>query len=617
MRMRDLMADRGPDAAGLHLAPSIGLGARRLRITDLTPAGEQPMSNEEGSVWVVFNGEIYNFVALRADLQARGHVFRSTGDTEVLVHGYEEWDVDLPRRLVGMFAFGVWDAPRERLLLARDKLGKKPLFYADTGERVLFASDLKSVLAGLPATPALDPRALDAFLMFGAIPSPHTIFRGVWRLRAGEQCVFTASGSSTARYWQLSFRDRLDVDDGEAVTLLDRALRQAICRRLQSEQPVGALLSGGVDSSVVVALMAQLTDAPVEAFTVSACAGGPAGAPHARQVAATTQARHTVLPMPEDAGLSHWAELVWQYGQPFGDPSALPSYVAAKLARQRVTVVLTGDGGDEAFAGYARHPWKNRLARWQRVSPAVLCRALAASGERRLARRPYDPLGAALVDQNLPLADRLVRPTGWIRERSALYADGMVRELAGTHPNDYFHDWLAEADGETDLARTLYADYQSWLPDIMLTKVDAATMAVGLEARCPFVDEDIVQLAARLPDRTKVGSRRPSKYLLRRLAAHYLPSEIAWQGKVGFRARQGSVLRGHPEFVRRLLSPEQLACRGLLRAETVTPVVEEYLSRGRHGRRVWLLLWLELWMRMFLDGSLDRQTPWEQLLRGG
>jgi asparagine synthase (glutamine-hydrolysing) len=190
----------------------------------------------------------------------------------------------------------------------------------------------------------------------------------------------------------------------------------------------------------------------------------------------------------------------------------------------------------------------------------------------------------------------------------------MMRELGEAQPNDYFHDWLAEADGETELARTLYADYQSWLPDIMLTKLDVATMAVGLEARCPLLDEDVVQLAARLPDRVKVGGRRPSKYVLRRVAARYLPPEVAWQGKVGFRARQASTLRGHPELVRHLLSPGQLATRGILRAETVTPVVEEYLSSGRHGRRVWLLLWLELWMQMFLDRSLDRETPWDELL---
>jgi asparagine synthase (glutamine-hydrolysing) len=615
IRMRDLMADRGPDAAGLHVAPSIGLGTRRLRILDLTPAGEQPMSSEDGSVWVVFNGEIYNFELLRAELQAAGHVFRSTGDTEVLVHGYEEWGMDLPRRLVGMFAFGVWDATRGRLFLARDKLGKKPLFYVDAGDRVLFASDLKSVLAGLPGTPPLDLRALDAFLMFGAIPAPHTIFRGIRRLRSGEQAVFTASGASIARYWQLSFCDPLDVGDDEAVTLLERALCAAVCRRLRSDAPVGALLSGGVDSSVVVALMAELSEAPVEAFTIGSCAGEAGDAPLARQVAAATRARHSVLPMPEDNGLFHWLELVWQYGQPFGDPSALPTYAAAKLARQRVKVVLTGDGGDEAFAGYARYPWKNRLARWQTASPACLRRALARLGARRLARRPYDSLGSALADQDLPLGDRLIRPTGWVRERPALYTDGTVRGLGEIHPNDYFHDWLAEADGQTDLARTLYCDYQSWLPDIMLTKVDVATMAVGLEARCPFLDEDVVQLAARLPDRFKVGRGQPPKYLLRRVAARYLPPEIAWQGKVGFRARQASTLRGYPELVRGLLSPRQLAERGLLRAETVTPVVEEYLSSGRHARRVWLLLWLELWMRMFLDGTLQRETPWDELLR--
>jgi asparagine synthase (glutamine-hydrolysing) len=615
IRMRDLMVDRGPDAGGLHVAPSIGLGTRRLRILDPTPAGEQPMSNEDSSVWVVFNGEIYNFEDLRAELQGAGHVFRSTGDTEVLVHGYEEWGVDLPRHLVGMFAFGVWDATRERLFLARDKLGKKPLFYVDAGDRVLFASDLKSVLAGLPGTPPLDLRALDAFLIFGAIPSPQTIFRGIQRLRSGEQVVFTASGASNARYWQLSFCDPLEVEEDEAVALLDRALCTAVGRRLRADAPVGVLLSGGVDSSVVVALMARLSSVPVEAFTIGSCAEEPEGAPLARQVAATTRARHSILPMPEDNGLFHWLELVWQYGQPFGDPSALPTYVAAKLARQRVKVVLTGDGGDEAFAGYARYPWKNPLARWQSASPAFLRRALASLGERRLARRPYDALGVALADQDLPLGDRLIPPTGWIRERATLYTDEMVRGLGEIHPNDYFHDWLAEADGQSDLARTLYCDYQSWLPDIMLTKVDVATMAVGLEARCPLVDQDVVQLAARLPDRVKVGRGLPPKYLLRRVAARYLPPEIAWQGKVGFRARQASTLRSYPELVRRLLSPQQLADRGLLRAESVTPIVEEYLRDGRHARRVWLLLWLELWMQMFLDGTLDRHTPWDELLR--
>jgi asparagine synthase (glutamine-hydrolysing) len=613
VQMRDLMIERGPDAAGLYIAPSIGLGTRRLRILDMTPAGEQPMASEDGSIWVAFNGEIYNFGELRAELQSDGHCFRSHGDTEVLVHGYEKWGEDLPRRLIGMFAFAIWDAPRRRLFLARDKLGKKPLYYREERERVVFASNVKAVCAALPGTPPLEPQAIDAYLTFSAIPAPLTIFQGVRQLRPGEQAIFESGGMSQSRYWRLSFRNPLATDEREALERLDTSLHAAVARRLRSDAPVGVLLSGGVDSSAVAAVMARISERPVEAFTISACEGEPEDAPLARQVAAAIGARHSVLRMPADSGLDRWPELVWQYGQPFGDPSALPTYTVARLARQRVTVILTGDGGDEAFAGYPRYTWLNRLERWQERCPGGVRTGLASIGRWRLARDPRDRLGISLVDQSLPLPDRLVRSTGWLRLRPELYSSAFAEKLAGTHPSDFFHTWIEESDGDTDLRRTQYADFQSWLPDIMLTKVDVATMAVSLEARCPLLDEELVQLAARLPDQLKTAPRRPAKYLLRMLIARYLPPEIAWQRKVGFRARLSRSLREHPELVRGLLSPQQVAARGLFRPESITPVVEDCLVTGRNDRRVWLLLWLELWMRMFLDGSLDRDTPLEAI----
>jgi asparagine synthase (glutamine-hydrolysing) len=616
LRMREMMVERGPDAAGLHLAPGIGLGTRRLRILDMTPAGEQPMANEDDTVWVAFNGEIYNFEALRAELQKEGHRFRSTSDTEVLVHGFEQWGDELPRRLVGMFAFAVWDSARRRLFLARDKLGKKPLFYSESSDLIAFASTVKSVCAALPGAPPLDHQAIDAFLTFSAIPAPLTIFEGIRQLRPGEQIAFDAAGTAKSRYWQLSFQNPLALGEREALDRVGAALDAAVARRLRSDAPVGVLLSGGVDSSAVAASMARAAETPVQAFTISACADEPEDAPLARQVAELIGARHTLLRMPADSGLSRWTELVWQYGQPFGDPSALPTYEVARLARQHVKVVLTGDGGDEAFAGYPRYTWLNRVARWQASSPRPVRAALASLGHRRLARDPRDRLGISLVNQSLPLADRLARSTGWLRQRQALYSPGFVARLAGHHPSVFFHEWLAEADGATDLARTQYADFQSWLPDIMLTKVDVATMAASLEARCPLLDEALIQLAARLPERFKTAPRRPAKYLLRRLIARDLPPEIAWQRKVGFRARLGRSLRDYPHLVRGLLSPRQVAERGLFQPEAVTPVVEEFLATERHGRRIWLLLWLEVWMRMFLDGSVDRETPLEAICAG-
>lgn len=614
IRMRDLMTDRGPDAGGLYVAPFIGLGTRRLRVLDLSAVGEQPMCNEDGTVWVAFNGEIYNFADLRAELIQKGHCFNSSGDTEVLVHGYEEWGDALPERLVGMFAFGIWDVRRQRLLLAGDKLGKKPLFYADTGDRVLFASDIKSVLAALPATPPMDAAGLDSFLMFGAVPPPHTIFKGIKRLRPGERATFDSESATVTRYWRLSFRDPLDITEPEAVKALEDALRTAVGRRLQSDVPLGALLSGGVDSSVVVALMTQVSTSQVETFTITSGGALAAGAEMAGEIARLNGARHEVLLMPQDHGLSDLPELVWQYGQPFGDPSALPTYAAAKLARSRVTVALTGDGGDEAFGGYAHHAWKNKIARWQSSTPSCLRSGLAAVGRRVLAGDPFSGLGACLVDQDLPLAERLVRSFGWIKRRQGLYSATVERQLAETHPNDYFRDWLTEGDGETDLALTLHTDYQCWLPGVILPKVDVATMAVGLEARCPLLDEDVVQLVAKMPDRLKINGKRPAKYLLRQLAARHLPQDVASQKKVGFLTRQGKALRGHPEFLRRLLSPEQCAIRDVLNPQTVAPVVEDFIATGRQSRQVWLLAWLELWMRMFLDRSINRHTPWRELV---
>ncbi len=601
-RMRDVMVNRGPDAAGLYLDGYVGLGHRRLAIIDLSPAGDQPMTNEDGRVRVVFNGEIYNFQPLRQGLIERGHRFRSRSDTEALVHGYEEWGTGLFERLRGMFAVAIWDAARRELVLARDHFGKKPLFYLTTDSAVYFASDIKSIIAVAPISLSLNAAALDAYLFHMSPTQEHCIFREVRKVKPAHYMVFSGEGRRESRYWIPRFAPKLRLSEGDALDEMDRLLREAVNRRLVADVPLGALLSGGVDSGVVTALMSQLSDEPVKTFTVTFSEHEYSEAEYARRVAARHGTdHHTLLLTPEI--LEILPSLVWEYGEPFADSSAVPLYYVTKAARQYVKVALTGDGGDELFGGYA----SARASYFaQKVASCVPNGILRLLGE---SRGPLAPRGRLRTLIRYSAREPALRHDFSLAfsgaHKARLYTEEFVKMLGDHDPWRIFTQHDAIVAGMELMDQTLFQTIMTRLPNDYLIKVDVASMKNSLELRSPFLDLDLSLFSEKLePGLKNRGGKQ--KYLLKKLAERYLPRETIYRVKRGFElpvkhwlrtelrgCLQGMVLQGHALE------------RGWFRREYVGQLVQEHLSeREDHSHRLWALLWLEIWFRLFVDRTM-------------
>jgi asparagine synthase (glutamine-hydrolysing) len=605
---------RGPDEEGYYLSCSAGLGQRRLSIIDLS-GGRQPMSNEDGTVWVTFNGEIYNFRDLRAPLERRGHRFASHSDTEVIVHSYEEYGPACLRQFRGMFAFALWDQGRQTLLLARDRLGKKPLFYAQADGQFVFASELQALLQHPGVGKDLDLTAVDDYLTYGYIPGPKTIFQKVYKLPPAHYLTLKAdegrppgAGWKTERYWQLEYRPKLNVNDEDAAEGLLEVLTEAVRLRLVADVPVGALLSGGVDSSLVVALMSRLSDRPVKTFSIGFEEEDFSELPYARRVARKYGTDHHEFIVRANA-LEVLPTLVRHYGEPYADSSAVPTYYLARLTRQHVKVALNGDGADEAFAGYERYLASALAAAYGRV-PWLLRRGL------------IEPL-AALVPDSLPRRNRLRqakrflqvatqplarRHLAWVSyftpgQKQELYTPEFRGLLAGYEGQRWLLSLLEAAchnDGEP-LDALLDADVHSYLPYDLLVKMDIATMANGLEARSPFLDQEVMEFTARLPKRQKLRGWT-LKYLLKKVGKELLPGENLKRRKMGFGIPVGSWMRGElrPYLEEVLLSPRARA-RGYFRPQAVRQLLRAHVEgKQDYSFQLWALLWLELWHREFL-----------------
>jgi asparagine synthase (glutamine-hydrolysing) len=608
------LAHRGPDDQGVHIDRNAGLGQRRLSIIDLS-CGRQPMGNEDGTVWVSFNGEIYNFPTLRAELEARGHRFATHSDTEVIVHAYEEYGTGCLSRFRGMFAFAVWDQRQRRLFLARDRVGKKPLFYTRSDGQFVFASELQALLLHPGVRRELDPAAVDDYLTYGYIPAPGTAFQGVFKLPPAHFLTLDVpeddpgvADERVERYWSLDYTPKLELDEEAAAEGLLEILTEAVRLRMIADVPLGALLSGGVDSSLVVALMSQLTDRPVKTFSVGFEEKAFNELPYARLVAQRYGTDHHELVVRAGA-LEVLPTLVRHYGEPFADSSAIPSYHVARLTRQHVTVALNGDGGDESFAGYERYLASGLAERYQGIPRAVrvgMIEPLAGLIPGTLPRRSR--LGQAkrfLQVAAQPIARRYLR---WVtyftaEQRQGLYTPEFRTHLAG-HDGDA---WLLRqfdamgCDGGDRLDALLATDVRSYLPYDLLVKMDIATMACSLEARSPLLDHKVMEFAARLPARFKL--RGPMlKYLLKKIARKLLPAENLNRRKMGFGIPVGDWMRGElrPLLDDVLLSPEALA-RGYFRPEVVQRLVREN-AEGTHDHtyQIWSLLWFELWHREYL-----------------
>jgi asparagine synthase (glutamine-hydrolysing) len=601
--MCDAITHRGPDDEGFYVKDGAGLGMRRLSIIDIT-GGHQPIHNEEQNIWVVFNGEIYNFPELRHGLEARGHRFYTRSDTEVIVHLYEELGADCVRQLRGMFAIALWDERCKKLLLARDRLGKKPLHYALEKERLLFGSEIKSLLAAAPGLADVDNEALLSYFQFGYIPDPLTAFQKIRKLPPGHLLEFEAGKILLRSYWDLPTYGTLDPDsEDECLYDLERRLEEAVRIRLVSDVPLGALLSGGVDSSTIVALMARVHSGPVKTFSIGFPNEGFNETAHAREVAQRFGTDHHEFMVEADFTetldrLTHMLE------EPFGDSSILPTYHVSRLARQHVTVALSGDGGDELFAGYDRYQINLRRKVFEKI-PAWIGRAY------RKHVYPYLPNGTPGrkfgYNVSLGTRDRYIDNLSYLpadfRER-AIFSNDFL-QVANRHPRpaDLCRKYYDEASADDELSRMQYLDTKMYLPADVLTKVDRMSMAVSLEVRCPLLDHEFVEWSASLAPRWKLRMGQ-SKYALKKLAERLgVPSRTVHRPKQGFAMPLVHWFRKELKsgIGQILLEPGSIA-RGYFNPAGVRTLLDEHW-RGRrdHSGSLWILLMFELWHRNFLD----------------
>ncbi|HEX8969751.1 MAG TPA: asparagine synthase (glutamine-hydrolyzing), partial [Chloroflexota bacterium] len=538
-RMNDALRHRGPDGEGLFWSDTVGLAMRRLAIIDVA-GGDQPIFNEDGSVCVVFNGEIYNFLDLRDALQKQGHHFATHSDTEVVVHAYEEYGVECIERLWGMFALAVWDSRQNRLLLARDRLGKKPLaYYQEPAQGGLaFASELYALLAH-PAVPRdIDPRAIDDYLTYLYVPAPTSAFRDVRKLPPGHRLIWQHGRITVEPYWTVRFGDKLALSEDEAVERFGALLRDAVRRRLIADVPLGAFLSGGMDSSSIVAEMAELSSTPVKTFSIGFGERDYDELAFARQVAQRFGTEHHEM-VVEPRALDVLPTLVRHYGEPYGDSSAIPTYYVARLTRQHVTVALNGDGGDELLAGYERH-WAARIAARYDTIPRFVRHGLIRPlipllpeprHRRAFARRAKRFMAAA----HLPVFDRYLHWVGAYTpaHKASLYTADFAELLGGHDAGAWLRDALAPEPRLDPVDAVLRADTLLYLPEDLLVKVDIASMANSLEARSPLLDHRLVEFCAALPSSYKLRGRT-SKWLLRRLMRDRLPADVLIRPKMGF-----------------------------------------------------------------------------------
>jgi asparagine synthase (glutamine-hydrolysing) len=613
---------RGPDDSGLFFddACGVGLGHRRLSVIDLTEAGHQPMSSDDGYVHIVYNGEVYNFPEIRKVLKRKGHGFRSGTDSEVILKAYLEWGVDCLERFVGMFAFAVWDGRKRRLFLARDRLGIKPLYYYYGENTFLFASELKAIMAFKLFDKAIDVDALPLFLHYQYIPAPRTIFRNTYKLLPGHYLVYEDEKVTSHPYWghaEVSGdSSHAGLSEEEQVVELDHLLTQAVSDRLISDVPLGALLSGGIDSSLVVALMQKVNDSPVKTFSIGFREAGYDEAPWASKVARHLGTDHTELYVTPKKALGIISLLPEIYDEPFADSSAIPTFLVCRLARSRVTVALTGDGGDEQFSGYVRY-WSTRsMATGLQRFPGSFRKALGTllGGIRSdWIERCYLPW-RHLLPQRFRVANF---PDKWqklislldqsqiqdlYRMTICLWSEHELRLLVGRElPQSRYEQTFRETDGWPLLSRLMQVDKKTYLPDAMLHKVDRASMAVSLEVRVPLLDHRVVEYTSRIPDSLKY-KRGVAKYLLKKLLNRYVPRPFFERPKMGFGVPIGRWLRDElKELLLTYLSRERLKGEGFFDHTFVEKKVQEHLSgQVDHKYRLWSLLMWQMWRERWL-----------------
>jgi asparagine synthase (glutamine-hydrolysing) len=612
-RMADAIRHRGPDDQGVHVDGQVGLGHRRLSIIDLSPRGRQPMSNEDGSIWISFNGEIYNYQELRVDLIKHGHRFRSDTDTEAIVHLYEEEGVNCLRRLNGMFAFALWDSRARRLLLARDRLGIKPLFYYQDGDKLLFGSEIKSILCDPSVDRQVNVEALHHFLSFNYMAAPLTMFQGVRQLLPAHYLVVEEGRVSVTEYWDLRFPDGGPTHkDSYYLERVEELFKRAVRRMLVSDVPFGAFLSGGLDSSAVTTFMSQMLEQPVNTFSIGFAEATYSELDYARLVARHCATRHHEQIVSPDTLPDLLPRLVWHGEEPTADASMVPVYYVSRLARQHVTMVLSGDGSDEIFAGYETYTAYYAGDIYRRL-PLFLRRRIISELVKRL------PVSNAKLSFRYK-AGRFVRGANFAPEQGhfywrlildedqkrALYADRLERQLQAVDTfQATYARYFQKTTARDPLNRLLYVDTRFYLPNDMLVKVDRMSMANSLEVRVPFLDHELVECLAEVPPSLKLRYFVQTKYLLKSLMRNRLPHRVVHRQKQGFNIPVGAWIR-EPlrSFVQDILSDAGVRRMGFFKPAAVRQLLSDHFTRkADYGYEIWGLLVFVLWWEAFIEGK--------------
>ena len=605
-RMCAAIRHRGPDDDGFYLNGAVGLGMRRLSIIDVK-GGQQPIHNQDRTAWIVFNGEIYNYLELRDNLEKLGHTFYTNSDTEAIIHAYDRYGADCTKYLRGLFAFAIWDERTQELFLARDRVGKKPILYSLVNGQLIFGSEFSALLLHPDIGRDIDAEALDHYLSFMCVPAPLTAYRAIRKLEPGHTLRWRKGEIKTERYWQPDFSKKVDISEQEAGEHVIEILRDAVKVRLMSEVTLGAFLSGGIDSSAVVALMSEESSAPVKTFSIGFEEQDFSELHHARRVAEHVGADHHEFIVRPDA-LEVLPILVEHYGEPYADSSAIPTYYVARETRKHVTVALNGDGGDESFAGYERYA-AMRLAENYHSIPAVLRDSivkqvigLLPSSETKRSR--VRDVKRFIQAASLPKTERYLRWVSFFdaQAKKNLYSENFQRQTQNVSPASMLDPWFARANGSGVVDAALLTDIMTYLPNDLLVKVDIATMALSLEARSPFLDHHVIEFAASLPEKFKLRGLT-TKYLLKRVLKKLLPAENLDRRKMGFGVPIGRWFRGKLQpFLRETLLSERALNRGLFKPEAVKQLVELHTRCEKdYSHQLWTLLMLELWFERFID----------------
>ncbi len=603
-KMCDVIKHRGPDDEGQYVHDNVGLGMRRLSIIDLS-SGHQPIFNEDRSMAIVFNGEIYNHKDIRKDLEPKGHVFTTHTDTEVIIHAYEEWGVDCVQKLNGMFGFAIWDGRKDRLFLARDRLGIKPMYYYVDDNQLAFGSELKSIVQLDSVPREIEPKALDTFLTLEYIPSPYSIFKNIFKLPPGHWMLYENGETKIRQYWQLNYQ-RSHASTAELERRLEELLEDAVNIRLMSDVPLGAFLSGGLDSSSIVAMMSRRQKDQVKSFSIGFDEATYNELPYARAIAEKFKTEHfEEIITPDAASLTE--KILWMLDEPFGDFSVFPTYLVSEMARKNVTVVLSGDGGDELLAGYDTYIAQGVARRYAKL-PAFLRKgaiepivnALPPTEKKKgfINKSKRFIEGARLPD--------FLQHVRWMiflqsAEKDLLYSSDFSRSLNGYNSHGFIQEYFSQVTSSDPLDQMEYVDIKSYLVDDILVKVDRMSMANSLEARVPFLDHRFVEFAATIPSELRLNGKR-TKHILKSSLQHELPMNIIERGKEGFSIPIKNWVKNELKpMMMQALSEQNVKDKGFFDPQFVNRLVDEHLKgRENHSHRIWALMVFHMWHDLYM-----------------